>query len=54
MLSHAALDVAVQLQDAPLVVRVNEFVPPTEVKVADAELKPVTAHAAASCVTTCT
>jgi len=54
MLSHAALDVAVQLQDAPLVVRVNEFVPPAEVKFADAELKPVTAHAAASCVTPCT
>ena len=49
--SHAALDVAVQLQDEPFVVRVNEFVPPAAVNDADAALNPVTEHAAPSCVT---
>jgi len=49
--SHAALDVAVQLQVDPFVARVNEFVPPAAVNVAEPELKEVTAHAAASCVT---
>ena len=49
--SHAALDVAVQPQVVPFVVRVNEPVPPATPKDADAAPK-VTAHAAASCVTT--
>ena len=49
--SHAALDVAVQPQDAPLVVIVKELVPPAAAKDAVAALKPVTAHAAADCVT---
>jgi len=49
--SHAALDVAVQPQVEPFVVRVNEPVPPATPKDADAALKEVTAHAAASCVT---
>ena len=52
--SHAALETAAHEHDDPLVVRVKEFVPPDAVKLADVELKEETAHAAASCVTTCT
>ena len=49
--SHAALEVAVQLQVEPFVVRVKEFVPPAVPKDAEVEEKPVTAHAAADWVT---
>ena len=48
--SHAALEVAVQPHEAPFVEIVKEFVPPAAEKVADAELNPVVAHDAASCV----
>ena len=48
--SHAALEVAVQLQEAPFVEIVKEFVPPAAENEADPELNPVTAQAAASCV----
>jgi len=48
IVTHAALEVAVQLQDVPFVARVKELVPPLAVKDADDELKPVTEHAAPS------
>jgi len=49
--SHAALELALQPHDAPFVEIVKEFVPPEALKDAVAELNPVTAHAAADCVT---
>ena len=52
--SHAALDVALHVQDVPFVVRVKELLPPVAATVAVAELKETTAHPAASCITACT
>jgi len=49
--SHAALETAVHVQVGPLVVKVNEFVPPDAVKVAELEEKPVTEQPAPSCET---
>ena len=46
--SHAALDVAVQVQEAPFVVRVKEFAPPVAVNVAELDEKPVTEQPAPS------
>jgi len=53
IVSHPALETALQPQELPLVVTVKEFVPPDAPKDAAAELNPVTAHAAADCVTVC-
>jgi len=49
--SHAALEVAVQVQEAPFVVRVKEFAPPVAVNVAELDEKPVTEQPAPSCET---
>jgi len=49
--SHAALETAVHVHVGPLVVKVNEFVPPDAVKVAELEEKPVTEQPAPSCET---
>jgi len=49
--SHAALDSAVQPQLEPLVVIVTLPVPPDAATVAVAGASPLTAHAAADCVT---
>ena len=49
--SQASLEVAVQPQEDPFVEIVKELVPPEALNAADAELNPVTAHAAAVCVT---
>ena len=46
--SHDALELAVQPHVVPFVARVKELVPPDAAKVAEPELKEVTAHAAAS------
>jgi len=46
--SHAALEVAVQVQEAPFVVRVKEFAPPVAVNVAELDEKPVTEQPAPS------
>jgi len=54
IVSHAALEVAVQPQEDPFVVIDTLPVPPVAAKVAVAGVIAVTAHAAASCVTTCT
>ena len=54
MLSHAALEVAVQPQVDPFVVMATLPLPPAAVKVAVAGESAVTAHAAADCVTACT
>ena len=49
--SHASLDVAVHVQVVPFVANVKEFVPPTAVKLAALEEKPVTEQPAPSCET---
>ena len=52
--SHAALEVAVQPHVVPFVVIETLPVPPVAAKLAVAGVRALTAHAAASCVTTCT
>ena len=51
IVNHAALLVAVQPQELPLVEMVTLPVPPEEAKLALAGVSPVTAHAAAAWVT---
>ena len=51
IVSHVALETAFHEQELPFVVTVKEFVPPDDPKDAAAELKPLTAHAAAAWVT---
>jgi len=54
IVSHAALETAVQPQVVPFVVIDTLPVPPVAAKVAVAGVSAMTAHAAASCVTVCT
>ena len=54
IVSHAALETAVQPQLDPFVAIDTLPVPPAAATVAVAGVSPVTTHAAASCVTVCT
>ena len=54
IVSHAALDVAVQPQVVPFVAIDVLPLPPVAAKLAVAGVSAVTTHAAASCVTVCT
>ena len=54
IVSHAALEVALHVQEEPLVVTVTLPLPPVAAKLAVAGVSAVTAHSAADCVTVCT